>query len=149
MIEKLSLKRKLYQRKKMEEIKSDDGTTIAIVVKKDFKKDGVNFVSKQDFPLQLGISNYTKGEEIKAHFHIEKGIRINKIQEVVHIESGRTVVNLYDLNGKKFKSVELSDGDTIFFVDGGHGFEMLEDTKIIEVKQGPYFGKDEDKRMIE
>ena len=68
---------------------------------------------------------------------------------MVHIKSGRTVVNLYDLNGKKFKSVELSDGDTIFFVDGGHGFEMLEDTKIIEVKQGPYFGKDKDKRMIE
>jgi hypothetical protein len=133
----------------MEEIKSDDGKIIAIVVKRDFEKDGVNFISKEDFPLQLGISSYKKGNTIKAHFHIEKEIRINKIQEVVHIKSGRTRVNLYDLNGKKFKSVELSEGDTIFFVDGGHGFEMLEDTKIIEVKQGPYFGKDKDKRMIE
>ena len=133
----------------MEEIKSDDGKTIAIVVKRDFEKDGVNFISKPDFPLQLGISSYKKGEEIKAHFHIEKEIRINKIQEVVHIESGRTRVNLYDLNGKKIKSIELSDDDTILFVDGGHGFEMLDDTKIIEVKQGPYFGKNRDKRMIE
>lgn len=133
----------------MEEIISDDGRIIAIVVKREFEKDGVNFVSKQDFPLQLGISSYKKGATIKAHFHIEKEIRINKIQEVVHIESGRTMVSLYDLNGKKFKSVELSEGDTIFFVDGGHGFEMLEDTKIIEVKQGPYFGRDKDKRMIE
>ena len=133
----------------MEEIKSDDGKIIAIVVKSDFKKEGVNFVSKEDYPLQLGISSYRKGGTIKAHFHIEKEIRINKIQEVVHIKSGRTIVNLYDLNGKKFKSIELSEGDTILFVDGGHGFEMLEDTKIIEVKQGPYFGKDKDKRMIE
>ena len=133
----------------MEEIKSDGGKTIAIVVKRDFEKDGVNFVSKEDFPLQLGISSYKKRDKIKAHFHIEKEIRINKIQEVVHIKSGRTIVNLYDLNGKKFKSVELSEGDTIFFVDGGHGFEMLEDTKIIEVKQGPYFGRDVEKRMIE
>jgi len=133
----------------MEEIKSDDGKIIAIVVKSDFKKDGVNFVSKHDFLLQLGISSYKKGDTIKPHFHIEKEITINKIQEVVHIENGRTIVNLYDLNGKKFKSVELLSGDTIFFVDGGHGFEMLEDTKIIEVKQGPYFGKDKDKRMIE
>ena len=133
----------------MEEIRSDDGTIIAIVARRDFGKDGVNFVSKEDFPLQLGISGYKKGATIKAHFHIEKEIKINKIQEVVHIESGRTRVNLYDLNGKKFKSVELSDDDTILFVDGGHGFEMLGDTKIIEVKQGPYFGKDEDKRMIE
>jgi hypothetical protein len=133
----------------MEEIKSDDGKIIAIVVKSEFEKDGVNFISKQDYPLQLGISSYKEGETIKAHFHIEKEITINKIQEVVHIRSGRAMVNLYDLNGKKFKSAELSEGDTIFFVDGGHGFEMLEDTKIIEVKQGPYFGKDKDKRMIE
>jgi hypothetical protein len=133
----------------MEEIKSDDGKTIAIVVKRDFDKDGVNFVSKQDYPLQLGISSYKQGAAIKAHFHIEKEVKINKLQEVVYIKSGRTTVNLYDLNGEKIKSVELSDGDTIFFVDGGHGFEMLEDTKIMEVKQGPYSGKDEDKRMIE
>ena len=133
----------------MEEIKSEDGRTIAIVVRRDFGKDGVNFVSKQDFPLQLGISSYKEGDRIKAHFHIEKEIVINMIQEVVHIESGRTMVNLYDLDGKKVKSVELYEGDTILFVDGGHGFEMLEDTKIVEVKQGPYFGKDKDKRMIE
>ena len=133
----------------VEEIRSDDGKTIAIVVKGEFRKDGVNFVSKQDFPLQLGISGYKKGSKIKPHFHIEKEIKINKIQEVVHIESGRTMVSLYDLKGKKIKAVELSADDTIFFVEGGHGFEMLEDTKIIEVKQGPYFGKDKDKRMIE
>ena len=134
---------------RMEEIRSDDGRIIAIVVRRDFEKEGVNFISKDDFPLQLGVSGYRKGATIKAHFHIEKEIKINKIQEVVHIESGRTRVNLYDLNNKKFKLVELSDDDTILFVDGGHGFEMLEDTRIIEVKQGPYFGKDEDKRMIE
>ena len=133
----------------MEEIRSDDGRIIAIVVKREFERDGVHFISKQDYPLQLGISSYKKGGTIKAHFHIEKEITINKIQEVVHIESGRTMVSLYDLNGKKIKSIELSDDDTILFVDGGHGFEMLEDTKIIEVKQGPYFGKDKDKRMIE
>ena len=133
----------------MEEIKSDDGKIIAIVVKREFERDGVNFVSKEDYPLQLGISSYKKGATIKAHFHIEKELKINKLQEVVHIEGGRTTVNLYDLNGEKFKSVELSDGDTILFVDGGHGFEMVEDTKIMEVKQGPYSGKDKDKRMIE
>ena len=132
----------------MEEIKSDDGKIIAIVVRKEFSKDGINFVSKEDFPLQLGINSYKNGSKIKPHFHIEKEITINKIQEVIHIESGRTIVNLYDLNGKEIKSVELSTGDTIFLVDGGHGFEILEDTKIIEVKQGPYFGKDKDKRMI-
>ena len=133
----------------MEEIKSNDGKIIAIVVKKNFDENGINFVSKKEFPLQLGVNSYKKEIKIKPHFHIEKDIMINKIQEIVHIENGKVIVNLYDLSGKKFKSVMLSMGDTIFFVDGGHGFEILEDTKIIEVKQGPYFGKDKDKRIIE
>lgn len=133
----------------LEEMKSDDEKIIAIVVKANFRKNGVNFVSKKDFPLQLGISGYKKGDKIRPHFHIDKEVTVNKIQEVVYIKSGRTMVNLYDLNGERFKSVELLTGDTIFFVDGGHGFEMLEDTRIIEVKQGPYFGKDKDKRVIE
>lgn len=129
----------------VEEIKSDDGKIIAIVVRRDFQKEGVNFVSKKDFPLQLGISSYKKEDKIKPHFHIRKEIRINKIQEVVHIQSGRAVANLYDMNSRIIKSVELATGDTIFLTDGGHGFEMLEDTKIIEIKQGPYLGRDKDK----
>jgi len=133
----------------MEEIKSNDGKIIAIVVNKDFKKNGINFVSKKEFPLQLGVNSYKKEYKIKPHFHIGEKIIINKIQEIVHIENGKVIVNLYDLSGKKFKSIVLSMGDTIFFIDGGHGFEILEDTKIIEVKQGPYFGKDKDKRIIE
>lgn len=130
-------------------IKSNDGKTIAIVVKKDFKKEGVNFISDPDFPLQLGISNYKKNEEIKAHFHIKNKIKINKIQEIVYIKKGRTLVNLYDKDRYNFKSIELTTGDIIFFVEGGHGFKILEETDIIEVKQGPYFGRDKDKRVIE
>ena len=130
-------------------IKSNDGKTIAIVVRKDFKKEGVNFISDPDFPLQLGISNYKKNEEIKAHFHIENEIKINKIQEIVYIKKGKTLVNLYNKDGCNFKSIELTTGDIIFFVEGGHGFNMLEETDIIEVKQGPYFGRNKDKRLIE
>ena len=130
-------------------IKSKDGKIIAIVVRKDFKKEGVNFISDPDFPLQLGISNYKKSEEIKAHFHIENEIKINKIQEIVYIKKGKTLVNLYNKEGFNFKSIELTSGDIIFFVEGGHGFKMIEETDIIEVKQGPYFGRDKDKRMIE
>jgi hypothetical protein len=42
----------------------------------------------------------------------------------------------------------LSAGDVILLAFGGHGFEMLEPTEIIEVKQGPYAG-DQDKTRFE
>lgn len=132
----------------VEEIISDDGAIIAIVVRKEHYEEGVNFISKDEYPLQLGVSIYKKGNKIKPHFHLEKDIIIDKIQEVVHIDCGKAIVNLYDSYDNNFKSVELSTGDTIFFIDGGHGFEMLEETKIIEVKQGPYDGKILDKKII-
>ena len=36
----------------------------------------------------------------------------------------------------------LEGGDTILLAGGGHGFEVLEDLAMIEVKQGPYAGDD-------
>jgi hypothetical protein len=132
-----------------EVVRSTAGEVVAIVVKKDFMKEGVNFVSEEDFPLQLGISCYKKGDRIRAHFHLKREVKIDVIQEVVHVESGSLKVDLYDSNGGKIRSVDLSTGDTVFFVSGGHGFQMCENVKLIEVKQGPYFGKDSDKKLIE
>ena len=132
----------------MENIESKDGKTIAIIVRNDFKKNGVNFVSEPHFPLQLGINNYGKGDKIKPHIHLDRETTIKALQEIVYIKSGSAIVNLYD-SDKLFKSLKLSTGDLIFFVSGGHGLEMLEDTTIIEVKQGPYFGKNKDKVLIE
>lgn len=132
-----------------EEIKSGGGEVIAIVVRDRFEKEGINFVSKEDYPLQLGILNHKRGHEIKPHYHIKRETVIDRVQEIVYIKKGGVIVDLYDLNNEKFRSIELSAGDTILFVDGGHGIEMLEDTRIVEVKQGPYSGKGEDKRPIE
>jgi hypothetical protein len=133
----------------LEEIKSHDGSTIAIVVRSNFDKKGVNFLSKDSFPLQLGVNSYVKGHKIKGHFHKKREFIVNNIQEVIYFKSGSALVNLYDQDKKLMKILSLSAGDLIFFVDGGHGFEMAEDTTFIEIKQGPYFGKEKDKELIE
>jgi hypothetical protein len=133
----------------LQEIKSTDGATIAIVVKNSFRKEGLNFMSEDSFPLQVGVNSYKKGHKIKGHFHQKREFLVNNIQEVIYFKSGSALVKLYDLNRKLVKSLSLSAGDLIFFIDGGHGFEMSEDTTFIEIKQGPYLGKDKDKELIE
>jgi hypothetical protein len=133
----------------LERIKSADGRIIAIVARGDFVGEGLNFLSENHFPLQLGVNSYKKGAKIRPHFHVERQIIIDRIQEVIYIKSGEALVNLFDFNGVRFKSLNLAAGDLIFFVSGGHGFEISEDTIIIEVKQGPYLGKAEDKVMID
>lgn len=133
----------------LEEIKSDDGLTIAIIVRKDFSKEGVNFVSNNGYSLQLGINSYKTGHKIENHLHQNRQLAINDVQEVVYFKSGEALVSLFDKNKKFVQSLKLSAGDLIFFVNGGHGFEMVNDTVLIEVKQGPYFGKESDKVIIE
>ena len=133
----------------LERIFSDDGTLIAIIAHTDFNKEGVNFLSEKDFPLQLGISYYPKSSKIDAHIHLNGTILVHSIQEVVHLEMGCVLIDLFDPLGKFVKCVKLSMGSTILFVAGGHGFTMLEETKLVEVKQGPYLGKEKDKVIID
>jgi hypothetical protein len=133
----------------LEEIVSSAGQTIAIVIKKDFNKAGANFVSKNDYPIQLGINSYKMGQTIKNHLHKKRKVVISDIQEVIYFKNGEALVSLFEENKKFVKSLRLSAGDLIFFVSGGHGFEISKDTVLIEVKQGPYFGRDLDKVIIE
>ena len=131
----------------IKKILSKNNEIIALIVKKQ-NVESVNFVTPEDFPLQLGISEYKKNSKIKPHIHKKIKRVIEITQEVVYIEEGKVIVNFYDNEGKKFSSEILESGDIVFFVQGGHGFEILEDTKIIEVKQGPYLGVESEKIFL-
>ena len=128
---------------------SHKGVLIAVLIRNDFEGSGVNFVSEPDFPLQVAVSFYEKGKIIKPHVHMPRNIEISQVQEVVFMQSGKARITLYSEVGEKFKVLDVNGGDIIFFVSGGHGIEMLEDTKLSEVKQGPYAGKENDKKMLE
>ena len=132
----------------MEEICSAVGTTLAWVVRSEFSPPGVHFVGGEEHPLQLGVNTYREGEAVKAHIHLPRKALIREVEEVVHVDHGRVSVDLFDSSGNRAKTLELSSGDTILFVTGGHGLRILEDTRIIEVKQGPYSGKVNDKKFI-
>lgn len=134
----------------MEEIKSKKGNLIALIIRKTLlEKEGPTFISHESFPLQLGTSFYQTGKKIAPHRHLTREIKVGEIQEVVYFESGRAKVDLYDEEDKQFDSIELGAGDLILFTgQGGHGFDILEATKIIEVKQGPYLGKETDKKIL-
>ncbi len=130
------------------EVVEYNGEIIAIVVRSNYNPEGVNFVTSKDSPLQLGIFCHKKNSEIKPHIHKEVEKVIKKTLEVLHIEYGRVSVDLYSSDGKKIKTITLNGGDNIMFVSGGHGIKILEDSKIIEIKQGPYYGVEVDKEYI-
>ena len=132
----------------LEKIESQ-GKTFALILRHELEVEGVKFFTASDNPLQLGVIQHEKGTEIKAHVHRNATREIGSIQEVLHIEYGRVEVNFYNMNGEEINAAVLNTGDTILLLDGGHGFKILEDTRILEIKQGPYHGIEDDKIILE
>jgi quercetin dioxygenase-like cupin family protein len=133
--------------KSYEEIRHND-KLVAIILRADFTSEKTIFFSPPDFSQQLGYIVYKKDGEIKAHSHKEIHRKITLTQEVLFIKRGKVVVTLYTTEKEYITSRELNAGDIIFLCSGGHGFKMLEDTEMIEVKQGPYSGKESDKKLF-
>lgn len=127
----------------------DGEEIIAIIIKHDYKKEGIEFFTPDNFSLQLGYMGYTSNYEIKPHIH--KNMLKKEVwdtSEVLFIKTGKVKVDLYTTEKKYIRSEILYPNDIILLVSGGHGFQMLDDSEIIEVKQGPYSGKDIDKEVF-
>lgn len=124
-----------------------NGKIFAIVIRGVFNKPGCTFVSPGDFPLQLGIHKRRAKEHIKAHRHLPfEELRDVPVQEFLYVESGSIEVGFYH-NNKKFSTTILNSKDMIL-INCAHEVVFLEDTKIIEIKQGPYRGKDVEKEYF-
>jgi len=121
-----------------------NGQLLALIIHSSFKKDGIEFFTPGDFSQQLGYMNRPKGYVIDPHVHNHVERKITLTQEVLFVKSGKVRVDFYDDHKTYLESRIIEQGDIILLATGGHGFEMLENSEMIEVKQGPYCG-DQDK----
>lgn len=114
---------------------------IAVTFRKNIRVDGVKFFTDAINPFQVGVHNRQRGIKLSPHVHkIDKPIVVDSIQEILYVIEGKIRVTLYTHKGQKIESKTLISGDSILFVSGGHGVDFLENSRIFEVKQGPYPG---------
>ena len=121
-------------------IKNGD-TLYAIIIKNTYSEPGIKFVTPDDFSQQLAYMNHPKGKEIQPHLHNKVSREVHLTQEVLLIKKGKLRVDFYDDDKNYLNSHVLEQGDVILLSAGGHGFEVLEEVEMIEVKQGPYVGE--------
>lgn len=114
---------------------------LAIIIRKEFTTEGIKFFTPDDFSQQLAFMRHVKGKRIRPHIHNPLKREVRFTQEVLILKSGRLKVNLYNRDRSYHSSYVLGAGDIILLAEGGHGFEILEDIEMIEVKQGPYAGE--------
>jgi hypothetical protein len=129
------------------EVIYDKDKTVAIchIIRATYNPASTEFFTPGDYSQQLGIIKYAKGGTIKPHFHNKVTREVHYTQEVLVIRRGKLKVNLFDHELKYISSIVLNTGDVILLASGGHGFEMLEDCEMLEIKQGPYNGVATDK----
>jgi len=115
-----------------------ENRTLAVVLRTNYHTDGIEFFTPNNFSQQLGYMNRPQGYVIPPHVHNPVPREVQYTKEVLFIKSGKVRVDFYDDDQNYLESRILEQGDVILLAFGGHGFEMLEPTEMIEVKQGPY-----------
>ncbi len=116
---------------------------LSIIIRKNFEKNGIEFFTPDDFSQQLAYMKRPKDYVIPPHVHNAVVREVQFTKEVLFIKSGRVRVDFYDDEKNYLQSSILETGDVVLLAYGGHGFEMLEESEIIEVKQGPYAGEND------
>ena len=125
-----------------------ENRVLATVIYREPMGEGIQFYTPDTNTLQAGKHCHPAGKIIKAHRHYPVKIETTgSLQEVLYIEEGKVRVTFYTDDGQKIGSKVLKKGDMILLIEGGHGFEFLEKTKMIEIKQGPYMP--ESKKSLE
>ena len=132
-----------------------NGLILAIVIRSNSFKlmeennSEISFATPDEFPLQVGLHNWQTGKIIKEHFHLPfEKLENFPVQEFFYVVFGKVRIDLYDEreNDAKVSELVIETGDTII-LNTGHGMESLEPTRLVELKQGPYRGKDLEKRF--
>jgi mannose-6-phosphate isomerase-like protein (cupin superfamily) len=113
---------------------------LAIIIRASFERPGLHFFTPDDFSQQLAYMHHPPGKVIDPHVHNPVPRAIQMTQEVLVVRRGKVRVDFYDNEKNYLKSRVLDAGDIILLAAAGHGFEVLEDLEMIEIKQGPYAG---------
>ena len=120
---------------------------LAIIVRNSFSKPGVSFFTPDNLSQQLAFIRHPPGKLIEPHIHNSVQREVLYTQEVLIIKKGALRVDFYDDSRCYLESRVLAAGDVILLAEGGHGFEVLEELEMIEVKQGPYAGESDKTRF--
>lgn len=120
---------------------------LAMIIRNDYECEGVDFITPNEYSQQIACMHHKAGKVIDAHVHNLVHRNVVLTQEVLFIKRGKLRVDFYDEYEDYLESRILESGDVILLVSGGHGFTVLEEVEMIEVKQGPYAGDQDKKRF--
>lgn len=133
----------------MLEIISSADQVIAIFIGAAYEAPKTRFLTPNEEPIQLGIGVFSKGGAVEPHRHVGIPATVREFQEFILVRRGRVVATVFDSRNHELKRLEMGPGDSLLLLRGGHSFEFIEDTEFLELKQGPYLGREQMKQIIQ
>ena len=117
----------------------DPKVILGVILDKHEFPPGIAFWTDVKEPIQVVTFRYGFGKVLLPHRHIERKREVLKTQEVLFVLSGSCNLDIYDLDDKLVFFQKLISGRGYISFYGGVGYKVLsDDTKMIEVKVGPY-----------
>ena len=129
------------------EIIQAGGHILCYLIHSAYRPQATTFITDADARQQVGFIVYPKGGVIARHLHRSLERHLIGMSEVLVVRSGRCEIDVYDDEHKLVATRELNAGEVAIMVAGGHGFRVLENTVMLEIKQGPYLGA-QDKELF-
>lgn len=125
---------------------SADGKVYAKVFRADGDvEDGMHFLTDDAAPLQVGIFEREEGYHVIPHKHNPRDLQLPYPGEFIFVQKGKLKFEVFDEEWNTVDEAIVESGDCIVIMRGGHAMTMLEPTRMLEVKQGPYPGRENDK----
>ena len=124
---------------RIEKYKDSTGNVLALVIKSEYSNDGITFFTQDNDNMQVAYMGHHTGHSIIPHYHNNIPRIINYTCETLIIRKGVLEVNLYE-NQVLIHTFSIKKNDVLTLFGGGHGFVVIEDVEMIEIKQGPFLG---------
>jgi len=122
------------------------GNMIGLLIKSDHSNKGINFLTKDEDYMQVAYFGHPAGHEIIPHYHNRIPREIDYTCETLIMRKGIMQVDFYE-NKEIIHTFRMYSGDVLTIFGGGHGFKMIDDVEMIEIKQGPYMGVNDKTRF--
>lgn len=131
---------------------TDSGTLLAVILRQWQAEPGIRFFTRPEHALQLGVMRRPAGYRVHEHYHAELPRTVLRTAEVLVVKRGRVRLTVCgvesdDTMSHQKATCELAGGDIVLLLAGWHSLDFLEETEIVEVKNGPWVG-DGDKRRL-
>ena len=114
------------------------GDTTYAIISRNSHSSASGFFTPPEAVLQAGVIDHPAGYFSRPHAHRMVRREISQTCEVLFVDHGRIMVEVFDEHWTSLARETLGAGDCVVLMRGGHSVRAIEATRLVEVKQGPY-----------